>query len=72
MKVEYSIFWTYVFLFNKNSTDAFALIVGDVEVCSFEEPPLVSLLFAKDRIDVIGVLTWRNNSFPSPFEVLFK
>ena len=72
MKVKNSIFWAYIFLFNENSTDILALIVCDIEVCPLEEPPLVSLLFAKDRIDVIGVFTGCNNSFPGSFEVLFK
>ena len=38
MEVENSIFGMNMFLFDENSTDIFTLIVGNIEVNSFERP----------------------------------
>ena len=72
MKVENCIFGMHILLFDEYGTDIFALIVGDVEVNSLEESSFKCLLFAEDRVDVVGVLAGCDDSFPCSFEVLFK
>ena len=69
MKVQDSLRDIYIFLFDEESTDIFALIIGDSEVYALDVVAVNGFLFGEYGVDVIGILSGGNDATPCSLEV---
>ena len=69
MEIEDCVLGSYIFLFDEDCADIFALVVGDMEIDPFEGLALEGFLFGEDGVDVVGVLDGGDDSSPGPLEV---
>ena len=67
MEVEDGVFGVVVLIFEEDGGDAFAVLVGEVEIDSFEEVAVEGLFFGAEMGEIVSELFGVDDAFPGSF-----